>query len=128
LGGILKLGKQNEMHQIAWPWLVLGIALMAVLTWFNGRPEAVCLVQVPWDKVAHGLIFGGITLTFGLSAGGRRRWFMLLFMAAFAAFDELKQFFCRGVRQASKISLLTCWRLLQLCGGFYHGYCIGWGR
>lgn len=77
-------------------WRGLGIALMILLTWFNGRPEAAGLLHVPWDKAAHSLIFGGITLTFGLSAGGRRRWLVFLFMVAFAAFDELRQMFLPG--------------------------------
>lgn len=93
---MFKVGKQNKMHQIVWPWLAFGIALIVGLTWFNGRPEAVDLVHMPWDKVAHGLIFGSITLTFGLSVGGQRRWFMFLLMVAFAAFDELRQFFLPG--------------------------------
>lgn len=93
-------GKQSETHQLTWTWLVFGIALMILLTWINGRPEAAGLVHVPWDKVAHGLIFGGITLSFGLSTGGRRRWFVFLFMTAFAAFDELRQLFLPG-RSAS---------------------------
>ena len=104
------VGKQSKTHQAAWQWLALGIALITLLTWFNGRPEArwlmhvwfhvwpeaVGLFHVPWDKVAHGLTFGGITLVFGLSAGSRRRWFVILFMVAYAVFDELRQMFLPG--------------------------------
>jgi len=94
----LIVGKQNETHQMTWLWLwmVLGIVLMTLLTWFNGRPEAVGLLHAPWDKVAHGLIFGGLTLIFGLSVGVRWRWFVFLFMVAYAAFDELRQMFLPG--------------------------------
>lgn len=89
-------GKQSETHQLTWSWLVLGIVLIILLTWINGRPEAAGLVHVPWDKIAHGLIFSCITLSFGLSTGGRRRWFVFLFMTAFAIFDELRQLFLPG--------------------------------
>lgn len=88
--------EQNERQQLAWTWLAFGIALMTLLTWINGRPEAAGLLRVPWDKVAHGLIFGGLTLIFGLSVCGRRRGFVLLFMTSFAVFDEWRQIFLPG--------------------------------
>jgi VanZ family protein len=80
---ILKVGKQSEMHQKGGAWL-------------NSLQEVAELLHVPWDKVAHGLIFGGITLTFGLSANGRQCWLILLFMTALAAFGELRQLFPPG--------------------------------
>jgi VanZ family protein len=92
----LILAKQSETQQLAWIWLVLGIVFLTLLTWINGRPEAAGLLRMPWDKVAHGLIFGGLTLTFGLSARGRRRGAVLLFMTAFAVFDEWRQLFLPG--------------------------------
>jgi VanZ family protein len=95
-GGAVIVEKQNETQQLALTWLVLGIAMMTVLTWINGRPEAAGLLHMPWDKVAHGLIFGGLTLIFGLSARGRWRWVVLLFMTAFAVFDEWRQLFLPG--------------------------------
>ncbi len=102
--------KQSGTHLTAWQWLVLGTGLITLLTWFNGRPEArrlmhklfyvwpesVGLFHVPWDKFAHALAFGGITLIFGLSAGSRRRWLVILFMVAYAVFDELRQMFLPG--------------------------------
>lgn len=95
-GSAVIVEKQNETQQLALTWLVLGIAMMTVLTWINGRPEAAGLLHMPWDKVAHGLIFGGLTLTFGLSARGRWRWAVLLFMTSFAVFDEWRQLFLPG--------------------------------
>jgi len=92
--------KRNENNQIAWPWLILGISLMTLLTWFNGQPEAVGLVHEPWDKVAHSLIFVSLTLSFGLSVGVKRRYPVLFLMLAFAAFDEVRQLFLPG-RSAS---------------------------
>ncbi len=98
--------KQTETASLAWIWLLLGIVLMTLLTWFNGRPEAAGLLHMHWDKVAHSLIFGGITLSFGLSARGRRRGWIFLLMIAFAAFDELRQRYLPG-RSASIADFTT---------------------
>jgi VanZ family protein len=87
---------RSKAQQMAWSWLTLGASLLMLLTWINGRPEAAGLVQVPWDKAAHGLTFGSLALIFGLSAGIRRRWSVLLFMTAFAVFDELRQLYLPG--------------------------------
>lgn len=95
-GSAVIVEKQNETQQLEWTWLVLGIAMMTLLTWINGRPEVAGLLHVPWDKVAHGLIFGSLTLAFGLSARGQGRWVVLLFMTSFAVFDEWRQLFLPG--------------------------------
>jgi VanZ family protein len=98
--------EQSESQQLALSWLVLGIALMTSLTWFNGRPEAAGLLHMPWDKVAHGLIFGALTLTFGMSTDGRWRGAVLLIMTSFAVFDEWRQLFLPG-RTASIADFAT---------------------
>jgi VanZ family protein len=95
-GSVVIVEKQNEIQQLEWTWLVLGIALMTLLTWVNGLPESAGLLHVPWDKVAHALIFGSLALTFGLSVRGRRRWAVLLLMTSFAVFDEWRQLYLPG--------------------------------
>jgi VanZ family protein len=73
----------------AYAWLALAALAMAVLEWFNGRPEAAGLIAEPWDKLVHLLIFGGLGLLLVLGDCAPRLGFFILM--AFGAFDELRQ-------------------------------------
>lgn len=82
--------------KIHWPWVIAGMVLMAALSWGNGQPEAAGLIPAPWDKLAHFLVFGGLTWVLLRGLGRRRWWLVLGVVAGFAGYDELRQFTLPG--------------------------------
>lgn len=65
-------------------------ALMVALSWFNAQPVAAGLIPAPWDKAAHFAVFATLSVALALGAWPRL-WPVALAVAAFAAFDELRQ-------------------------------------
>lgn len=72
-------------------YLFGAITLVVVLFWGGSQPFAAGLISVPYDKIAHSLYFGVLSLLFWLGTGGR--WPVLLFVAvsAIGGLDELHQ-------------------------------------
>ena len=71
-------------------WLC-AVTMMVMLFWGGSQPFAAGLFPVPYDKIAHSLYFGVLSLLFWLGTGGR--WPVLLFVAvsAIGGLDELHQ-------------------------------------
>jgi hypothetical protein len=82
--------------------VLLAVAILLGLFGLGGQPVAVGLLPVPWDKVAHGLVFAVLAVTIGL-ASGLRGWRVVLLAAGAAlligVLDEWHQVFLPG-RQA----------------------------
>jgi hypothetical protein len=74
----------------AFYWLCAA-TLVVMLFWGGSQPFAAGLFPVPYDKIAHSLYFGVLSLLFWLGTGGR--WPVLLFVAvsAIGGLDELHQ-------------------------------------
>lgn len=71
-------------------WLC-AVTMMVMLFWGGSQPFAAGIFPVPYDKIAHSLYFGALSLL--LWFGTRRRWPVLLFVAvsAIGGLDELHQ-------------------------------------
>ena len=71
-------------------WLCAAI-LIVMLFWGGSQPFAAGLFPVPYDKIAHSLYFGVLSLLFWFGTAGR--WPVLLFVAvsAIGGLDELHQ-------------------------------------
>ena len=98
--------EQTERSRTAYAWLALALLGMALLIWANARPETAGLIPAPWDKLAHMLIFGGLSLL--LVLGGCAPWLGFFIVAAFGASDELRQLGLPG-RSASWGDLGVDW-------------------
>ena len=85
-------GKEHFLKRIADAG---AIALMVSLTWFNSQPEAAGLIPAPWDKLAHGGIFGALSAALA-AACWPRLWPVAAVVVPFAAFDELRQLHLPG--------------------------------
>jgi len=72
-------------------YLLSAATLVVSLSWGGSQPFAAGLFPVPYDKMAHSLYFGALSLLFWLGTGGR--WPVLLFVAvsAIGGLDELHQ-------------------------------------
>ena len=72
-------------------YLLCTATLVVVLFWGGSQPFAAGLFPVPYDKIAHSLYFGTLSLLFWLGTGGR--WPVLLFVivSAIGGLDELHQ-------------------------------------
>ena len=71
-------------------WLCAA-TLVVMLFWGGSQPFAAGLFPVPYDKIAHSLYFGVLSLLLWFGTGGR--WPVLLFVAvsAIGGLDELHQ-------------------------------------
>lgn len=105
--------------------VLLAAGILLGLFGLGAQPVAVGLVPVPWDKVAHGLVFAVLAAAMGL-ASGLRGWRMVLLAVGAAlligALDEWHQMFLPG-RQAGLDDLaadvaggLAGALVLRLCG------------
>jgi hypothetical protein len=74
----------------AFYWLCAA-TLVVMLFWGGSQSFAAGLFPVPYDKIAHSLYFGVLSLLFWLGTGGR--WPVLLFVAVsvIGGLDELHQ-------------------------------------
>ncbi len=82
--------------------MLLVLAILFGLFVLGAQPFAVGLIPVPWDKVAHAVVFAVLAATLGLAIGWRG-WRLVLLAVGVAllvgGLDEWHQFFLPG-RQA----------------------------
>jgi len=72
-------------------YLLCATTLVVVLFWGGGQPFAAGLFPVPYDKMAHSLYFGTLSLLFWLGTGGRWTVLLLVAVSAIGGLDELHQ-------------------------------------
>jgi len=62
-----------------------------VLFWGGSQPFAAGLVPVPYDKLAHSLYFGVLSMLLWFSTGGRWPVLLVFAVSAIGGLDELHQ-------------------------------------
>jgi hypothetical protein len=71
---------------------LLGAAtLVVVLFWGGSQPFAAGLVPVPYDKLAHSLYFGVLSMMLWFGTGGRWPVLLVFTVSAIGGLDELHQ-------------------------------------
>jgi hypothetical protein len=71
---------------------LLGAAtLVVVLFWGGSQPFAAGLVPVPYDKLAHSLYFGVLSMLLWFGTGGRWPLLLVVAVSAIGGLDELHQ-------------------------------------
>lgn len=81
-------------------YLFLALLFITMLFWGGHQPGAVGLFPPPYDKAAHFVAFGALSLFLSLGLNGRWPVSVIVFVAAVAALDEWLQSFNPG-RMAS---------------------------
>lgn len=84
------------------------ITLLAItqLFYLGSQPFAAGLFNEPWDKLAHLVAYGSITLMLWIVSAGRKPLAIIALVAVLGLLDELHQFSLPG-RSASGTDLLT---------------------
>ena len=71
---------------------LLGAAtLVVVLFWGGSQPFAAGLVPVPYDKLAHSLYFGVLSMLLWFGTGGKWPLLLVFAVSAIGGLDELHQ-------------------------------------
>ena len=71
---------------------LLGAAtLVVVLFWGGSQPFAAGLVPVPYDKLAHSLYFGVLSMLLWFGTGGKWPLLLVVAVSAIGGLDELHQ-------------------------------------
>lgn len=86
--------------------IVILLAVLASIFIGGSMPGAGSLFANPWDKVAHFMVFAGISLLAGLSLPNRSLILIFLLAVFFGVADEVHQLFLEG-RQAGLGDLLA---------------------
>ena len=78
--------------------LCLAVAALTVflLFYLGAQPFAAGLIPEPWDKLAHFLVFGGITVLLWFGSGGAYPWSLVALVCAVGAADEWHQAYLPG--------------------------------
>ena len=96
-----------KLHS-AVPWLaaLVAVSMIGGLLRLGETSLAVGLIPSPWDKLAHALTFGTITLSLWLAV--RQRWLLACvgIALAIAVYDEWRQLYLPG-READLLDLLA---------------------
>ncbi len=88
------------------PTFVIGF-IVGGLVIGGARPEMMNLLEKPYDKLAHALVYSFITVLVWLSFSGNRKHFAAVGVSALIAFaDEIYQLFLPG-READPIDFFT---------------------
>jgi hypothetical protein len=72
-------------------YLLAAATLVVVLFWGGSQPFAVGLFPVPYDKVAHSLYFGALSMMLWFGTGGRWPVLLVVAVSAIGGLDELHQ-------------------------------------
>ena len=72
-------------------YLLGAVTLVVVLFWGGSQPFAVGLVPVPYDKLAHSLYFGVLSMLLWFGTGGRWPVLLVFAVTAIGGLDELHQ-------------------------------------
>ena len=72
-------------------YLLSAATLVVVLFWGGSQPFAVGLFPVPYDKVAHSLYFGVLSMMFWFGTGGKWPVLLVVAVSAIGGLDELHQ-------------------------------------
>ena len=72
-------------------YLLGAVTLVVVLFWGGSQPFAVGLFPVPYDKVAHSLYFGVLSMMLWFGTGGRWPVLLVVAVSAIGGLDELHQ-------------------------------------
>ena len=76
--------------------LLLAAAVSAQLFYLGAQPLAVGLFHEPWDKLAHGIVYGGIAALLWLGFGGRHPIWVIGIPTLIGAADEWHQRYLPG--------------------------------
>lgn len=78
--------------------LCLALAALTVflLFYLGAQPFAAGLIPEPWDKLAHFLVFGGITALLWFGTRGIHPWILVALVSAVGAADEWHQLYLPG--------------------------------
>lgn len=80
--------------RIRWFCLLLLVTLVTALLYFGSRPGmAVVFPYLLWDKLAHGVAFGGFAALGWIAMGGRSLWGPVLLAGMIGILDEGMQYF-----------------------------------
>lgn len=92
LGGIAVRDAGLYLIRLPRSFYLLGAAtLVVVLFWGGSQSFAAGLFPVPYDKVAHSLYFGTLSLLFWLGTGGKWPVLLVIAVSAIGGLDELHQ-------------------------------------
>lgn len=72
-------------------YLLSATTLVVMLFWGGNQPFAVGLFPVPYDKVAHSLYFGALSMMLWFGTGGRWPVLIVVAVSAIGGLDELHQ-------------------------------------
>lgn len=89
----LLAGKNLPLLAARWRWLFFCAAgvIVVLLFYLGSKPIAVGLFPEPWDKLAHLVVFGGITALLWFATAGRRSLMVICVIAVIGAMDEWHQ-------------------------------------
>lgn len=89
-----------------WLCLLSALLITSLLLYLGAKPFAVGLIQPPWDKLAHLLLFSLIATLLWFGVPGRQPLLLIGLVSAIGALDEWHQASLPG-RSADVVDLLT---------------------